>query len=60
MTHRLEVAAKVLQAGEAFVAGLAGIRPLARVTAQVPLQVCLPLDRVSAERALEAHGGVRV
>jgi len=54
------VAAQVLQAGKALVAGLARVRPLACVAAQVALQVRLPLHRVRAEGTLEAHGGVGI
>lgn len=58
--YRLKMAAEVLQTCEALVAGLAGVWPLPRVTAQVSLQVCLPLHRVRTEGALEAHGGVGI
>lgn len=51
------MAAQVLEAGEAFTAGLAGVRPLARVASQVSLQIRLPLHRVGAERAFKAHCG---
>lgn len=58
--HRLKVAAQVLEASEAFTAGLAGVRPLTRVASQVSLQICLPLHCVCAEWALKTHrrGGV--
>lgn len=55
--HCLKVAAQVLETSEAFTAGLAGVRPLARVAPQVSLQIRLPLHRVCAERALKAHCG---
>ena len=60
LPYRFKMAAQVFQPGEALVAGLAGVRPLARVAAQVALQVRLPLDRVRAEGTLVAHGGVGV
>lgn len=52
------MATKMLQASEAFVAGLTGVWPLASVTTQVPLQICLPLHRVCTKGAFEAHDGV--
>ena len=54
------MAAEVLQAGEALIAGLTGVRPLPRVTAQVALQVGLPLHSVGAKGAFEAHDVVGV
>lgn len=51
-THAQGVAAQVLLAGEAFAAGLAGVRPLPGVRADVALQDPLLLGRVGAERAL--------
>lgn len=57
-TYRLKVASEMLQTSEALVAGLAGVRPLSCVAAQVPLQVGLPLHRVRTEGAFEAHHGV--
>lgn len=52
------MATKMLQASEALIAGLTGVRPLPGVTAQVTLQVCLPLHRVCTKRAFEAHNRV--
>ncbi len=54
------MASQVLQASEAFIAGLTGVRPLPGVAAQVTLQVCLPLHRVCTKGAFEAHNGVGV
>lgn len=59
-THRLKMATEVLEASEAFIAGLTGVWPLPSVTAQVTLQVRLPLHRVGAKGAFEAHDGVGV
>lgn len=54
------MATKMLQASEAFIAGLAGVRPLPSVTAQVALQVRLPLHRVCTKGAFEAHNRVGI
>lgn len=51
-THAEGVAAQVLLAGEALPAGLAGVRALPGVRADVALQDPLLLGRVGAERAL--------
>ena len=59
-THRLKMATKMLQASEAFIAGLAGVRPLPSVTAQVALQVRLPLHCVCTKGAFEAHDRVGI
>lgn len=48
----------MLQTSEAFIAGLTGVRPLPGVTAQVTLQVCLPLHRVCTKGAFKAHNRV--
>lgn len=47
----------MLEASEAFTAGLAGVWPLTRVASQVSLQIRLPLHRVRAEGAFKAHRG---
>lgn len=57
-TYCLKMATKMLQTSEALIAGLTGIRPLAGVTAQVTLQICLPLHRVCTKGAFEAHNRV--
>lgn len=57
-TYRLKMATKMLQTSEAFIAGLTGVRPLPGVTAQVTLQVCLPLHRVCTKGAFKAHNRV--
>lgn len=54
------MATKMLQTSEAFIAGLTWVRPLPSVTAQVTLQVCLPLHCVCTKGAFEAHNRVRV
>jgi len=54
------MATKMLEACEAFIAGLTGVRPLSRVAAQVTLQVGLPFYRVCAEGTFETHHGVGV
>lgn len=54
------MAAEVLQASKSLIAGLTGVRPLPSVTAQVALQVSLPLHRVCTEGTFEAHNGVGV
>ncbi len=58
--YRLKMASKMLQASEAFIAGLTGVRPLPSVTAQVTLQVCLPLHRVCTKGTFKAHNRVGV
>lgn len=50
----------MLQPSKALIAGLAWIRPLPGVTAQVTLQVCFPLHCVCAKGAFEAHGRIRI
>lgn len=52
--------AEMLQTGEALVAGLTWVRPLAGVAAQVTLQVCLALHRVGTKGAFEAHNWTRI
>lgn len=51
-THAEGMAPQVLLAGEALPAGLAGVRPLPSVRADVALEDPLLLGRVRAERAL--------
>lgn len=57
VSHRLKMAAQVFQASETFAAGLTGIRTLTCVTAEMTLQVCLPLYCVRAEWTFVAHRG---
>lgn len=52
------MATKMLQTSEAFIAGLTGVWPLASVTTQVTLQICLPLHCVCTKWAFEAHNWV--
>lgn len=51
------MAAEVIQPAESLPTGLAGVRPLSRVAAQVTLQVGFSLHHVAAEGALEPHPG---
>jgi len=50
----------MLQACKALVAGLTWIGPLPGVTAQVTLQVRLPLYSVSTKGAFEAHNWIGI
>lgn len=54
------MAAKMLQASKALIAGLTWVWPLPCVTAQVTLQICLPLHRVCTKRTFEAHDRIGV
>lgn len=55
VSHRLKVAAQVFQTGKTLAAGLTGVRTLPCVTAEVTLQICLPLYCVRAERTFVTH-----
>lgn len=60
MTHRLKMAAQMLEPSKTLVTRLARVRTFARMTTEMPLQVSLPFHRVRAKGALETHGRVRV
>lgn len=56
-THCSKMATQMVQPAESFPTSLARIGPLPCVAAKVALEVCFPLDHVSAVGALEPHPG---